>query len=149
MSAFSTSCFVFFLMDGKIKQRVCFKFCVKLGKSASETLEMLHEAFGEHSLSRTAVSEWHSCFKAGRVSVEDDEHSGRPSTSKTTANVEKIRDLINEDHCRTIHETADTAGISYGVCQEILTENLNMCRTAPSSLRRAHPHIPENHGVCD
>jgi hypothetical protein len=42
-------------MDGKIEQRVCIKFCVKLGKSASETLEMPHEAFGEHSLSQTAV----------------------------------------------------------------------------------------------
>jgi hypothetical protein len=28
---------------------------VKLGKSATETVEMLHEAFEEHSLSRTAV----------------------------------------------------------------------------------------------
>jgi hypothetical protein len=52
-------------MDGKIEQRVCIKFCVKLGKSATETLEMLHEGFGEHSLSQTAVSEWHSHFKAG------------------------------------------------------------------------------------
>jgi hypothetical protein len=25
-----------------------------------------------------------------------------------------------------IHELADTTGISYGVCQEILTDNLNM-----------------------
>jgi hypothetical protein len=75
----------------------CVKFCVKLGKSATETLEMLCEAFGEHSLSRAAVSEWHSRFKAGRVSVEDDEHSGRASTSKTTENVEKIRELIHED----------------------------------------------------
>jgi hypothetical protein len=49
---------------------------VKLGKSATETLKMLREAFGEHSLSWTAVFEWHSCFKAGRVSVEDDECSG-------------------------------------------------------------------------
>jgi ribosomal protein S25 len=49
-----------------------------------------------------------------------------------TENVEKIRELIHKDHCQTIHELADTAGISYGVCQEILliTENLNMCRTA-------------------
>jgi hypothetical protein len=31
---------------------------------------MLHEAFGEHSLSQTVVFEWHSQFKAGRVSVE-------------------------------------------------------------------------------
>jgi hypothetical protein len=42
-------------MDGKIEQGVCIKFCVKLGKSATESLEMLREAFGEHSLSRTAV----------------------------------------------------------------------------------------------
>jgi hypothetical protein len=50
-------------MDGKIEQQVCTKFCMKLGKSATETLEMLCEAFGEHSLSRTAVFEWHSRFK--------------------------------------------------------------------------------------
>jgi hypothetical protein len=43
-------------MDGKLEQRVYIKFCVELGKSTTETLEMLHEAFGEHSLSRTAVS---------------------------------------------------------------------------------------------
>jgi hypothetical protein len=42
-SAFSTSYF-----DGKIEQRVCTKFCVKLGEFATETLEMLRDAFGEH-----------------------------------------------------------------------------------------------------
>jgi hypothetical protein len=63
-------------MDGKIEQRVCIKFCVKLGKSTTETLEMLREDFGEHSLSQTAVFEWHSCFKAGRLSVEDGKCSG-------------------------------------------------------------------------
>jgi hypothetical protein len=67
------------------------------------------------------------------VSVEDDKSSGKPSISKTTENVEKIREIIHEGCHRTIHELADNAGISYGVCQEILTENLNMCRIAPSS----------------
>jgi hypothetical protein len=62
--------------DGKIEQCICIKFCVKLGKSATETLEMLHEDFGKHSLSRTVVLEWYSGFKAGRMSVEDDERSG-------------------------------------------------------------------------
>jgi hypothetical protein len=33
---------------------------------------MLHEAIGEYSLSRTAVFEWLSLFKASQVSVEDD-----------------------------------------------------------------------------
>jgi hypothetical protein len=64
MSVFVTSSFVLSAMDGKIEQCVCIKFCVKLGKSASKSLEMLHEAFGEHSLSQTAVFEWHSHFKA-------------------------------------------------------------------------------------
>jgi hypothetical protein len=91
---------------------------------------MLREAFGEHSLSQTAVFVWHSRFKAGRVLVEHDERSGRSSTSRTTENVEKSRKFIDKDRSRTLHELADTVGISYGVCQEILTENLNMCRTA-------------------
>jgi hypothetical protein len=85
-------------VDGKIKQHVCMKFCVKLGKSTTETLEMLREAFGEHSLSQTVFFECPSCFEAGQVSVEDDKRSGRPSTSKTTENVEKILELIHEDH---------------------------------------------------
>jgi hypothetical protein len=84
--------FVFLLsaVDGRIEQCICMNFCVKLGKSATEIIEMLSEALGEHSLSRTAVFEWYSRFKATGVSVEDDEFSGRPSASKTTENVEKI-----------------------------------------------------------
>jgi hypothetical protein len=41
------------------------------------------------------------------VSVEGDEHSGRPSSSKMTENIEKIRELIHEDRSQTIHEVAD------------------------------------------
>jgi hypothetical protein len=44
-------------MDGKIEQFVCIKFCVELSKSTTETLEMLHEAFGDHSLCQTVVFE--------------------------------------------------------------------------------------------
>jgi hypothetical protein len=83
------------------------------------------------------------------VSVEGDERSGRPRTSQTRENVEKLREPIHVDRLRTIHELADTVGVSYGVCQEILTENVNMRRTAPSSRQRARPHVPENHRVCD
>jgi hypothetical protein len=88
MSALSIACFVLSAIDGKIEQRACIKFCVKLGESTIKTVEVLCEAFGEHSLSWTEVFEWHSLFKAGRVSVEDDKRSGLPNTSKTTETFE-------------------------------------------------------------
>jgi hypothetical protein len=50
MSALLISCFVLSGMDGKTEQCVCIKVCMKLSKSAAETLEMLCEAYGEHSL---------------------------------------------------------------------------------------------------
>jgi hypothetical protein len=65
---FSTSCFALSAMDGKIEQRVCNKFYVKLGKSVTETLEMLREAFGEYSLNRTLVFLMTFTFQ-GRLSV--------------------------------------------------------------------------------
>jgi hypothetical protein len=84
MSAFLTSCLILSAMHGKIEQCVCIKLCVKIVKSETKPLDMLCEAFGEHSLGQTAVFEWHSHFKADRVTIEDDERSGQPSTSKMT-----------------------------------------------------------------
>jgi hypothetical protein len=106
---------------------------------------MLREAFGKYFLSQTVVFEWHSHFKAGQVSVED-ECSGWPNTTKITENVEKIREFIHEDCCRTIHELAHTGEMSYGVYQEILTENLNMHHTAPSS-QCSPPHTLKPHSL--
>jgi hypothetical protein len=71
--AFSTLCFVWSVINGKTEQCICIKFCLKPGKSATETAEMLREAFGERYLSWTGVTEWHSRFKNGQGSDEDDE----------------------------------------------------------------------------
>jgi hypothetical protein len=66
-----------FVCDGwKNRAKCLMKFCMKLGKSATKTLEMLCEAFGKHTLSQAVISEWHSRFKACRVSAEDNKRSG-------------------------------------------------------------------------
>jgi hypothetical protein len=62
-------------MDGKIEQYVSITF-VKFGESTIRTLELLHEAFGQYSVSRTVVFEWDSCFEPGQASVDDDECLG-------------------------------------------------------------------------
>ena len=63
------------------EQRVCVKFCFKLGKTATETWKMLQQAFGDECMSRTQCFEWYSRFKTGRTSIDEDLQSGQPSTS--------------------------------------------------------------------
>jgi hypothetical protein len=46
---------VAFAMQENIEQRYAIKFCVKLNKSATETLASLTEAYGDATLSRTTV----------------------------------------------------------------------------------------------
>ena len=72
------------------EQRICVKFCVKIGTSVTETFEMLKIAFGEEAMCRTQTYEWWKCFKEGRISVDDDPRSGWPSTSKTEIILQKF-----------------------------------------------------------
>ena len=60
------------------EQSACIKFCFKLGKTATECYEMLKTTFGERAMGRSQTFQWFSRFKAGRISTDDDERSGRP-----------------------------------------------------------------------
>jgi hypothetical protein len=58
---------------------------------------LLREVYGEDTLSRAWVFEWHRRFLGGREDVEDDERPGHPVTMKTNENVEKVRTLVRND----------------------------------------------------
>jgi hypothetical protein len=51
---------------------------------------------------------------------------GDQAPAKRQKMLKKIGELIHEDRRRTISELADTVGITYEVCKEILTENFNV-----------------------
>jgi hypothetical protein len=46
-----------------LEQQTNIKFCVKIGKSASETLALLTVAYGEYAVKISSVFEWHRWFK--------------------------------------------------------------------------------------
>jgi vacuolar-type H+-ATPase catalytic subunit A/Vma1 len=96
---------------------------LQLGKTASETHEMLKRAFGDNAMGRTQIFQWFSRFKRGETSVEDSECSGR-----IDENMENVHKIVNEDRRNTITEIAGKLGLSYGTWQRILTEDLNMGR---------------------
>jgi hypothetical protein len=106
------------------------EFSTSLIKLITETLNMLRQTYGDEAMSRTQCFEWHRRFKGGRMSLEDDERSGRPSTSITPENVERIRELEDADRRRLINDIAVIVGVSYGSVQTILTSELNMRRVA-------------------
>jgi len=71
-----------FTMCESTEQRICIKFCFKIVKTATETYQLLQQAYGEDTMGRTQVFDWLRRFKEGRTSIESDPRSGRRSTSR-------------------------------------------------------------------
>ena len=86
----------------QFEQRANVKFMCRLGKSASETLSSLHQVYGDTALKKSTVYYWFSRFMKGQEMLEDDQCSGRPSTSTTEEMVEKVWQLIQCDWRMTI-----------------------------------------------
>jgi transposase len=62
------------------QQRYATEFCVRLGKSGSETLQLIHQAYGGDAMRRAAVFKWWKRFRDGETDLKDEPRSGRPST---------------------------------------------------------------------
>jgi hypothetical protein len=97
---------------------------------------MLQAAFGNNAMSQSKTL-WYKRFKDGQTSVNDDEHSGRLSTSTTPENIPKVQEAILADHGQTsIHNICVIVEPSYGTVQCILADNLNIIRIAAKFVPR-------------
>jgi hypothetical protein len=76
--------------DKNLEQWISIKFCVNVGKSASETLALLTVAYGEYAMKESSVFEWHRCLKEGWENMQDDPRIGQPKTQRTDANVDRV-----------------------------------------------------------
>ena len=90
-------------------------------KIAKETHEMLKLVYGDAAVTMKTVYKWFERFRNGCEPVEDEERSGRPSTSKTQDSVERVSEMIRSNRRLTIREIAEDLNISYGSVQNILT----------------------------
>jgi hypothetical protein len=52
-------------------------------------------------------------FSEGRIVVEDEQRSGRPSTTRTGDNTARLRELLRSDRRLTVKMIADGAQESY------------------------------------
>jgi len=54
-----------FTMCESTEQRICIRFCFKIGKPATETYQLLQQAYGEDAVGRKQMFVWFRRFKEG------------------------------------------------------------------------------------
>ncbi|PRD27976.1 UNVERIFIED_CONTAM: hypothetical protein NCL1_33817 [Trichonephila clavipes] len=119
------------------KQNFSLKFCLKLGKTPKETFAMLVGVYEDQVLVFTIGSL--ARFREGRESVFDNLRSGKPVTSVSDENIEK---LFKKDRQLTLCMTADELHINHESTRQIVTQNLGIrktcCRFVPHHLTDDH-----------
>jgi hypothetical protein len=58
------------------RQRYAIEFCVRLGKSGLETLQLIREVYGGNAMRRAAVFKLWKRFRDGERNVKDEPRSG-------------------------------------------------------------------------
>jgi hypothetical protein len=96
---------------------------VRLKKTATETFNLLREAYGGNTLRKGNMFEWHKRFSEGREEAEVDERSGRPVTMKTDENAEKMWTLVRTDLPVGFRMTAKEMNMDKGTVRRNLTTN--------------------------
>ncbi|KAK8395421.1 hypothetical protein O3P69_006220 [Scylla paramamosain] len=97
---------------------------------------MLQKVYGDETMSRSRVFEWCKRFKEGREDVEDDPRSGRPSTSRNEANVERVKQMVRDDRRLTVRKIADELGMNHNSVWKIITEDLGMRKVCAKMVPR-------------
>ena len=76
------------------EQRANIKFCFKLGKTFTETHNLMKQVYGDNCVARASVYEWYTRFKNGREDINDDAHTGRPKSTINENSIEVVRNFM-------------------------------------------------------
>jgi hypothetical protein len=108
------------------QQRCGIEFCVRLEKSGSETLQLIHQAYGDDAMRRAAVFEWWKRFRDGETNVKDEPRSGRPSTVPVTLSYWSLRQKV----CSTFSKSGWS-----------VVRSVSLAKGGGASKNRPSPHL--------
>ena len=95
------------MLSVNVEQHVNVKFCVKLGKSTTETYDLFKKFCADECLARTQAFERFRRFEEERGEVRDGQRPGRPGTSKTDANIKKVFEIVRQNRRLRIRVSFD------------------------------------------
>jgi len=85
---------------------------------------MVNATYGDQALSRSNVFRWYGQFRDGREDTEDDLRSGRPTKCRNDNNVEKISQLLLQNHHLSLRMLADKVNTGKNTVRKIVVEDL-------------------------
>lgn len=110
----------------KLEYRAVIKYLYLKGNTPTQIKEELDTVYGDSAPSFTTVKFWAAEFKRGRISLADDERSGRPKTATASDNIKKIHQMVLDDRRMKVREIEEALGISKERICHILNEELGM-----------------------
>ncbi len=81
-------------MEKTIEQRAAIRFCWKAGFNATKTFEMIQKGYSESAVHRAAVFCSCKAFSEGRESIQDEQRSRKPTTTRMCENIAGVADIL-------------------------------------------------------
>ncbi|KAG5315511.1 MOS1T transposase, partial [Acromyrmex insinuator] len=103
------------------EQRANIKFCFKLGKTFTETHNLMKQVYGDNCVARASVYEWY-----GREDINDDAHTGRPKSTINENSIEVVRNFIKHEPKSSVRYMEMELNIPKSTIYRILTEHLGL-----------------------
>ncbi|CAF3736262.1 unnamed protein product [Rotaria sp. Silwood1] len=97
-----------------------------LGIDSKTIFDELTEALGTDAPSYSTVTRWAKRFREGRDDVTDDPRSDRPISVLTDENVERVRQVIEDDPHSTYDDIMGETDLSHGTIERIIHDRLKM-----------------------
>ena len=114
-------------MDQKTEIHSYIKCRIRLNIDSKQIFNELCGIYGPQTISVRTIFRWVKAFKAGKFSVEDDTHPGRPKTSVSKANIAAVKIVVEQDAQLSVKNIASSCtGISEGSVQTILKKRLDL-----------------------
>ena len=102
--------------NGGIELQSAVKFYVALNKSLSETLRIIKSTGKYDKCSPAFVYKWHSHFRSGRESIQDDFWNSQPAVIICSIK-DLVQDMVNMDRKTTVKVIVDKLG---GLCSKCM-----------------------------
>jgi len=119
-------CQYVFVIGAKMsfEQRANIKFGFKIGKTFTETFQLMKQVYGDDCLSRSRVHEWFQRFQS--EDINDDEHVGQPKSVITENSIETVREFIKNQPKSSLKFMEIELNISKTSIYRILNEHLGL-----------------------